>query len=248
MILKRILLYSIILHLLNSCAEYSVNNKKEKVYYSSAGFTLIYEEKFFDNKIINKKINNENIVFIHNILRNNTSVKIINPINSKTIITKVHKKANFPKIFNSVISKKISDTLELDTNNPYIEIYEIKKNKIFIAKKSNTFDEEKTVANKAPVDTIEMDDLQNVNSNTNTKSINEKSFILVINDFYYQDSANSLKKDLQKKSKLDNIFVKKINNNQFRLSVGPFKNFNALKTSYIRLNNLGFEDLNIYID
>ena len=43
-----------------------------------------------------------------------------------------------------------------------------------------------------------------------------------------------------------NISVKKINNNKYRLLVGPFKNFNALKTTYISLNNLGFESLNIF--
>jgi len=32
------------------------------------------------------------------------------------------------------------------------------------------------------------------------------------------------------------------------LLVGPFNNFNALKTIYISLNNLGFEDLNIYME
>jgi len=40
--------------------------------------------------------------------------------------------------------------------------------------------------------------------------------------------------------------VKKIGDNKYRLLAGPFKNFNALKTSYISLNNLGFDDLNIY--
>ena len=40
--------------------------------------------------------------------------------------------------------------------------------------------------------------------------------------------------------------VKKIKDNQFRLLVGPFKNFNTLKSAYISLNNLGFEGLNIY--
>ena len=47
---------------------------------------------------------------------------------------------------------------------------------------------------------------------------------------------------------MNNIFVKKINDNKDRLSAGPFKNFNALKTTYISLNNLGFDDLNIYKD
>ena len=45
---------------------------------------------------------------------------------------------------------------------------------------------------------------------------------------------------------INNISVKKINNNKYRLLVGPFKNFNALKNTYISLNNLGFEELNIY--
>ena len=47
---------------------------------------------------------------------------------------------------------------------------------------------------------------------------------------------------------MSNISVKKINNKKYRLLVGPFKNFNALKTTYISLNNLGFENLNIYTE
>ena len=38
----------------------------------------------------------------------------------------------------------------------------------------------------------------------------------------------------------------KITDTKYRLSVGPFKNFNALKSIYISLNNLGFEGINIY--
>ena len=71
---------------------------------------------------------------------------------------------------------------------------------------------------------------------------------MVINDFYYEDSAINLKNELVKKTQMNNISVRKINNNKYRLLVGPFKNFNALKTTYISLNNSGFEDLNIYKD
>ena len=45
---------------------------------------------------------------------------------------------------------------------------------------------------------------------------------------------------------MNNISVKKINDKKYRLFVGPFKNFSALKTTYISLNNLGFESLNVY--
>ena len=72
------------------------------------------------------------------------------------------------------------------------------------------------------------------------------NFIFLISDFYYFETANSLKNDLIKKLTINNLSVKKINNNKYRLLVGPFENFNALKTTYISLNNLGFESLNIF--
>ena len=76
----------------------------------------------------------------------------------------------------------------------------------------------------------------------------ETNFNILINDFYYFDSANSLKNSLIKKIKDKSIKLKKINNNKYRLYAGPFKNFNTLKKTYISLNNLGFENLNIYND
>ena len=202
-------------------------------------------ENYYKDKVVSKKINNDEIIVMHNTLKINTPVKIINPENSKIIDTKIFKKANYPNIFNAVISKKIATILELDADNPYIEIIETKKNKTFIAKEGNTFDEEKNVAEKVPVNEIKMDDLTKKDSKVEKSEV-KKNFILVISDFYYIDSANNLKKDLLKKININNISVKKINNNKYRLLVGPFENFNALKTTYISLNKLGFESLNIY--
>ena len=249
MIFKRLFIFFLCTLALYSCANYNASSKKpkkEKHYFSSSGFALVYEDHFFSQKIVNKKINNEEIRVLHNILKPNTPVKIINPDNSKMIQTKVYKKADFPKIFNVVISKEIASILELDLDNPYVEFIEVKKNKIFIAKKTNTFDEEKNVAEKAPVEEIKMDVLSESKTQSSKKEKKINSFILVINDFYYEDSANNLKNELIKKTKMNNILVKKINNNKYRLLAGPFKNFNTLKTSYISLNNLGFENLNIY--
>ena len=132
--------------------------------------------------------------------------------------------------------------------NPLVEIIELKKNKTFIAKDGNIYDEEKTVAEKAPVEEIKMDDLSKNESSLNKQISKKSNFILIVNDFYYEESAINLMKDLIKKTEMDNISIKKINNNKYRLLVGPFKNFNALKTSYISLNNLGFEISNIKID
>jgi hypothetical protein len=237
--------------ILHSCADYKnvgLNKKKEKHYFSSTGFALIFEDDFFKQKVINKKLNNDDIKIMHNLLKTNTPVKIINPANSIVVETKIYKKAIYPKIFNVVISKKIASILDLDPNNPYVEIIEMKKNKVFIAKKSNTFEEERNVAEKAPVEEIEVNNLSEKKTENNKKKLVEKNFILVINDFYYEDSANKLKLQLIKKSKMMNLSVKKINDKKYRLFAGPFKNFNTLKTTYISLNNLGFENLNVYKD
>jgi len=249
--LKKIVLLTFCFILLYSCAEYKIKKSsidEARQYFSSNGFALIYEDALYNDKVVNKKINNEDLVVMHNMLKTNTRVMITNPLNSKSIETKIYKKANYPNIFNALISKKIASVLELDTDNPYIEIREIKKNKTFIAKEGNIFEEEKNVAEKVPVKEVKMDILTGDNSKEVKKIKKKNNFILVVSDFYYIDSAKDLKNELMKKTSIDNFSIKKINNNKHRLLVGPFKNFSALKSAYISLNNLGFESLNIYID
>ena len=82
---------------------------------------------------------------------------------------------------------------------------------------------------KVPVDEVKIDILTEQDVNTKKKIVKKNNFILVINDFYYFDSANDLKKVLREKIKVDNISIKKINNNKYRLFAGPFKSFNTLK-------------------
>ena len=91
-----------------------------------------------------------------------------------------------------------------------------------------------------------MNNITEIQKKTVEKKIKKDKFIILISDFYYKDSALNLKKELSNKISLNNIYIKKINNTKYRLLAGPFENFNALKTTYISLNNLGFEDLNIY--
>ena len=170
--LKKIISILICIITLYSCADYKTNNqiqKNEKKYYSSNGFALIYEESLYKQKVINKKIDNNDIQVMHKVLKKNTPIKVINPDNSKIIETKIYKKANYPSIFNAIVSKKVALILELDLNNPYIEIIEIKKNKTFIAKKSTTFEEEKNVAEKVPVEEIKVDDLTNTENKIKRK-------------------------------------------------------------------------------
>ncbi len=229
-----------------SCADYKSKqvNKPEKKYYNSKGFALIYDESLFENKILKRKIDNEKIVAAHSFLRRGTNIKITNPSNSNSVEVKLISNFQYPKIFTLVISDKIASILDLNPNNPYIEVSEIKKNLKFIAKKGNMFEEEKNVADKAPVEKIEMADLS-IEKKSNTKSKKPTSFVIIISDFYYLDSAKKLKSELVNKTKNQDFHIKTINNKKYRLSAGPFKNFNALKSTYISLNNLGFEELNI---
>ena len=243
---NKILIIIFLVLLITSCAEYKSTKNVTKQYFSSNGFALIYNENLFEQKILNKKMKEDDLRIMHSTLKPNTPIKIINPDNLKTIETKVYKKALYPKIFNVVITEKAASILELDINNPYVEIIETKKNVTFVAKEGSIFDEEKNVAGKAPVNEVKMDDLTKEENVIKKKFTKNDSFIIVVSDFYYPDSANNLKKTLQGKTSIKNMLVKKINDNKYRLLVGPFENFNALKTTYISLNNLGFDNLNVY--
>ena len=229
-----------------SCANYKINKtSQEKEYYNSNGFALIYEEELYNQKIIKKRLDNDSLHVISNLLKKSTPIEILNPLNGEIVETEIYFKGDFPDIFKVVISKKIASILQLDAENPYVEISEIKLNKKFVAKESNIFDEERNVAEKAPVDEIQMDDITKNKLEKKTKPTKINSFTIIVSDFYYENSANDLMKSLIQKTNMNNISVKKINNTKYRLLVGPFRNFNALKTVYISLNKLGFENLNI---
>ena len=97
-ILIKISIFFFLLLSLNSCANNKmivydkdagkfvlIEKKKveqKKVFYNSNGFALIYDENFYKDKVVSKKINNDEIMVMHNTLKKNTPVKIINPENS----------------------------------------------------------------------------------------------------------------------------------------------------------------------
>ena len=123
-------LFIFVFFFITSCVS-NVQNNKSNIYkkelYSSLGFALIYSDESFANKIINRKMKSSDFGIMHSSLKKNTLVRIINPINEKFVIGKVLHTATFPKIFNIVITKRISKTLELDFENPYVEVIELKK-------------------------------------------------------------------------------------------------------------------------
>ncbi len=82
--------------------------------------------------------------------------------------------------------------MELDLNDPYIHIVEIIEQDTFIAKKTKTFESEKKVANKAPVESISVNDLNESNKKIKKdKKKNGKKFIysIKIADLYFKKTA-----------------------------------------------------------
>ncbi len=157
---KLILILSIFF--LSACNQFDQNNKN-LVYisdqkYSNTGFALIYDDELKKEKKISKKIDNRSLLIFHNKIKKNSFVKITNPVNDKSIIAEViSNNVKFSSFYNSVITQRIAEELSLDPKEPYIDLVLISKSSTFVAKKAKTFDEEKSVAEKAPVDGITVD-------------------------------------------------------------------------------------------
>ena len=230
--------------LLSSCESYSPNTKKinkqlEKKY-SNSGFTLIYNEN-----LDLKKLDNRSLKIFHKTLKKNSSVKLTNPSNNKSLIATVKSNDNFSSFYNSVISDRIAETLELDVNEPYIEITLISKETTFIAKKSKTFDEEKKVAEKAPIDGIQIKDLNEKKITKFKKKKKAFSYSIKVADFYYEDTAKMMKKRINDQTAVKKLNIIKISPTKFRVLIGPFNDINSLKDSFEKMNSLNFENLEI---
>ena len=214
--------------------------------FSNNGFTLIYNDKLYNDKIISKKMDERDLIIFQRNLRKGTSVKITNPFNSKTIIAKVGKKANYPSFNNSVVSIRISKELEIDINEPYIVIEEIRDNTSFIAKKAKTFEEEKKVADKAPVDSISVNDLNDTDEKKIKKKINnEFKYVIKIADFYYLNTAKQMVKRIKSELNIKKTDINKINENKFRVFTGPYLSLKALQKAYNSIETLGFENIEL---
>ena len=241
----KIIYFLVIAFFLYSC-ETTSSKKNIKIKfenkYKNIGFALIYNEKLDDIK----KIDQRSLNIYHKTLRKRSLVKITNPKNGKSLLAEVKSNnVKFSNFYNSVLSSRIAETLELDFNEPYIEIIAITKNSTFVAKKSKTFDEERSVAEKAPIDGIQINDL---NLKKTKKKENKKSFFsysIKVADFYYRETANLMVQRIKEETKLKNLSIIKLSATNFRVLIGPFNDIKSLKDSFEKMNSLYFENLEI---
>ena len=214
-----------------------------KSFFLNKGFTLVYNDDLYIEKLIKGKIEDRSLIIFQKNLKKNTTVKITNLLNSKYLIAKVGKKTEYPYFYNSIISKRISDELEIDELEPYVEIKQIVEGSSFIAKEAKTYDEEKNVADKAPVDNIQIKEIGK--DSKKKKKVKKKQFnyILKIADFYFQKSANQMKSRISDETTIKKVHIDKLSATKFRVFLGPFSNLNSLKKSFNAVNILEFDTI-----
>ena len=176
-------------------SEIKIKNKIINIVYSNKGFAFIFDEK--KNNFLNIKLDDSSIKILSPNLPRGTPVRITNIINGKEIITIVKEKVNLPKFYNSVITKRVVDELSINPKEPYIYIETISSDKLYVASNVKTYDEEKEVANKAPVDDIMVQSISletEVKLSKNQNDISNFNYIIKFADLYFEDSAIMLKK------------------------------------------------------
>jgi hypothetical protein len=225
-------------------------NQEIMTKYKNSGFALVYNPMLKKEKKISKKIDNRSLLIFHKSLKKNSFVKITNPVNQKTVIAEViSNNVKFSDFYNSVITSRIAEELSLNLNEPYINLVLISQNSTFVAKKAKTFNEEKKVAEKAPVDGIQIDNLGEINQPKN-ETIKEEifSYSIKIADFYYKDSAKNMSNRIINETNIRNPLIKTISNTKYRVLLGPFNDIKKLEDSFNEIKSLDFENIEILKD
>ena len=134
----------------------------------------------------------------------------------------------------------------MDIDRPYIEIVLISNKSTFVAKKTKTFEEEKNVAEKAPIDGILISDLNNKKKDKK-KKVKKKNFSysIKIADFYYKDTAKMMINRIRKSTTANNFKILRLSDKKYRVILGPFNDIKTLKESFEIMKSLNFENLEI---
>jgi hypothetical protein len=228
----------------------NVLNQEIVTKYKNSGFALVYDSVLIKEKKISKKIDNRSLLIFHKSLKKNSFVKITNPVNQKTVIAEViSNKVKFSDFYNSVITSRIAEELSLSLNEPYINLVLISQNSTFVAKKAKTFKEEKKVAEKAPVDGIQIDNLGEINQQKK-EALKEEffSYSIKIADFYYKDSAENMSNRIVNETNIKNPLIQTISNTKYRVLLGPFNDIKKLEDSFNEIKSLDFENIEILKD
>ena len=243
----RFIIVAILSFFLLSC-EQSLNTKSKKIEidfenkYKNSGFALIYN----DNLKGIKKLEDRSLDIYHKSLKRKSTVKITNQKNGKYLIAVVKSnKIKFSNFYNSIISLRIADELELDLNEPLIDITLVSENSTFVAKKAKMFDEERRVAEKAPVDGIQINDLNVKKEKKKSDTVKLFSYSIKVADFYYNDSAKLMIDRIKNEVQIKNLTINRLSKTKYRVLIGPFDDIKSLKNAFEKMDYFNFENLEI---
>ena len=244
--LNLIIIYLLSLFLLGCEQNISISSKKKDLNledkYKNLGFALVYDKDLM--KI--KKLDDRSLDIFHKSLKRKSIVKITNPKNGNFLIANVKSnKVRFSNFYNAILSPRIAKDLDLDLMEPYVEIVLIPKGSTFVAKKAKTFDEERSVAEKAPIDGIQINDLNKKKTKKKIKKRNFFSYSIKVADFYYKNSAILLVDRIKNETSLKNLKIVKISKTKYRVLIGPFSDIKSLRESFEKIDVLNFENLEI---
>ena len=232
---------------ITGCDQYNTNKTSKIIFkpqskYKNSGFSLIYND---DLNI--KKLDQRSLKIFHKTLKAKSLVKITNPSNNKSLIAEIKSnKVKFSNFYNSIITQRIADTLEINPLEPFIEIVLISKNTTFIANKAETFEEEREVAQKAPIDGIQISNLSGSSKKkTKKKSIDKFAYSIKVADFYYKKTAYMMIDRIKTETPVKNAKVIKLSETNYRVLIGPFNDIKSLIDSFEKMNSLNFENLEI---
>ena len=226
----------------------SISGKSKKINinidnrYKNIGFALVYNESLEDIK----KLETRSLDIYHKSLKKKTIVKIINPKNGNFLIANVKSnKVKFSNFYNSILSPRIAETLDLDLSEPYVEIISVPKNSTFVAKKAKTYEEEREVAEKAPIEGILISDLNIKKTKTKITKNEIFSYSIKIADFYYEDTAKIMVDRIKNEASINNSSIIKLSSTKYRVLIGPFNDIKSLKDSFEKMSLFNFENLEV---
>ncbi len=239
--------YIIICLLLFNCnqvTKYDSNKLNKNIVnkYENLGFALIYDDEI--PKI--KKLDPRSLNIYHKFIKKRSIVKITNPTNGKYLLAEVKSnRIKFSNFYNSVLSLRIAEELDLDHSEPYVKIVLISKKNTFVAKKAKMFEEERTVAEKAPVDGIQINDLNLKKEKKLKTKDNDFSYSIKVADFYYRDTAQIMIDRIKDEIFINNLSITRLSKTKYRVLIGPFSDIKSLKDSFEKMISLNFENLEI---
>ena len=243
----KIIFFLIFLNFLFGCEQITKDKPSKLVFkpekkYKNMGFALIYSDD-----LKSKKLDHRSLQIFHKTLKTKSHVKITNPLNNKSLIAEIKSnRVKFSNFYNSIITNRILESLEIDPSEPYIEIVLISKDSTFVANKTKTFEEEREVAEKAPIDGIQISDLKDQSKKKVKKKTKKKfSYSIKIADFYYKNTAKLMVNRIKTETSINNVKLIKLSETNYRVLLGPFNDIKSLKDSFEKMNALNFENLEI---